>query len=170
MSPRSNVHDSQAMRRIPTVRDMMARDFATLRPDASVGEAARTLVRRRLRGAAVVGADGRFVGFVSLRGVLAALAEFLHDERPAGPISGYLDPDPPRLREDASLLAAVQIFFEAGNADLALPVVREEALIGVVTRLDVVRAVLRYLGGNEGAGPATLYLSALRRPDEGPQS
>jgi len=168
MSPRSNVHDSQAMRRVPTARDLMTRDFTALRPDASVGEVARTLVRRRLRGAAVVAADGRFVGFVSLRGVLAALAEFLHDERPLGPISGYLDADPPRLREDASLLAALQLFAEAGGADLALPVVRDGVLIGVVTRLDLVRAVLRYLGGNSGAGPATLYLSALRSPDEGP--
>jgi len=170
MSPRSNARDSHAMRRIPTVRDMMTRDFTALRPDASVGEAARTLVRRRLRGAAVVAADGRFVGFVSLRGVLAALAEFLHDERPVGPIAGYLDPDPPRLREESSLLAALQLFTEAAGADLALPVLREATLVGVVTRLDVLRAVMRYLGGDGGAGPATLYLSALRRSDEGPDS
>jgi CBS domain-containing protein len=170
MSPRSNARDSASMRRVPAVRDMMARDFPVLRPDVSVGEAARRFVRHRLRGAAVVAANGRFLGFVSLRGLLAALADFLNDERPAGPVAAILDPASPPLAEEGSLLDALQLFAEAGDADLALPVLRDGVLVGVVTRLDAVRAVMRYLGPDADTRPGTLYLSALRGPDEGPET
>jgi CBS domain-containing protein len=168
MNPGRYVRHLDAIRRIPTVRDMMTRNFVSLRSDASIGEVAKILMRRRAPGAAVVDAGGRFLGFVSNRGVLAALAEFLHDERPAGPLCEYLDPEPPRLFEDTSLMVAIHRFGEAGSNDLVLPVLRGEALVGIVARLDVVRAVMRYLGGGKGAGPATLYISALKQRDEGP--
>jgi len=92
--------------------------------------------------------------------VLAALAEFLHDERPVGPLLEYLDPASPRLSEKTPLMAAIHLFGEAGHDVHALPVLRGDELVGVVTRLDVVRAVMDYLGGAKGTGPATLYISA----------
>jgi CBS domain-containing protein len=168
MSSSSDVRNSEALRRIPTVRDMMARDFISVRPEASIGEVAKTLVRRRVFGAAVVDADGCFHGYVSTRGVLAALAEFLHDERPVGPLLEYLDLVSPRLSEEASLMAAIHRFEEAGHNVLALPVLRGDELVGVVTRLDVLRAVMDHLGGAKGTGPETLYISALKKSDEGP--
>ncbi len=168
MSSNSDVRNSEALRRIPTVRDMMARDFISLRPEASIGEVAKTLVRRRVFGAAVVDADGCFHGYVSTRGVLAALAGFLHDERPVGPLLEYLDPDSPRLSEKTSLMAAIHLFEEAGHNILALPVLRSGEFVGVVTRLDVLRAVMDYLSGAKSGGPGTLYISALKKSDEGP--
>ena len=86
MTSRSDIRNSGALQRIPTARDMMARDFVSLRPEASIGEVAKILVRRRVFGAAVVDAGGCFCGYVSTRGLLAALGEFLHDERPVGPL------------------------------------------------------------------------------------
>jgi CBS domain-containing protein len=168
MASRSDIRDLESLRRLPTVRDLMARDFITLRPEASIGEVAKILVRRRVFGAAVVDADGSFLGYVSTRGVLAALAEFLHDERPAGPLLEYLDPVSFQLSEKTPLMTAIHRFGEAGHHVLALPVLRGDDLVGVVTRLDLVRAVMGYLGGGKGTGPATLYISALKKSDEGP--
>jgi CBS domain-containing protein len=65
-------------------------------------------------------------------------------------------------------MAAIHLFGEAGHAILALPVLRGDELLGIVTRLDVVRAVMDYLGGARGTGPATLYISALENREEWP--
>jgi len=147
---------------------MMAHNFISLRPEASIGEVAKILVRRRVFGAAVVDAEGCFCGYVSTRGVLAAMAEFLQDERPVRPLLEYLDPVSPQLSEETPLMAAIHCFGEAGQDILALPVLRGDELVGVVTRLDLMRAVMDYLGGAKGTGAATLYISALKNTDEDP--
>ena len=166
MTPPTDVRRAAAVARVPSVRDVMQRKLVSVTSTTSLGDAARLLVRRGAPLAAVVEADRRFVGFVSVRGVLAALGDFLHDEKPVAPLLEYLEPDPPALREDDSLLEAIRLFRESAPLEIALPVLRRGELVGLVSRLDVIRAVARYLGPGR-IDPATLYLSATRKKDEG---
>jgi CBS domain-containing protein len=147
---------------------MMYRGFVVVAPDTSIGDVARRLQKKRANGAAVVDAERHFVGFISVQGLMAALVDFLYEEVPLGPVKKYLDPDPPKLSEESSLMAAVDLFVKEGQANLALPVLRGDRLVGLVTRLDVVRAAMDYFAGEEDKSPATLYLSALKKMDERP--
>ena len=68
----------------------------------------------------------------------------------------------------SSLMAAVEAFAKEGRANFALAVLRGERLVGVVTRLDVLRAAMDYFAGEKDTSPGTLYLSALKRMDDKP--
>jgi CBS domain-containing protein len=156
------------MSRVPKVGDVMRRSFGVVAPDASLHDAAKLLLRRKTTGIAVVDAEGRFHGFLSTQGLMLALVDFLNEEVPVGPIRSYFDPKPPPLAEDAPLMAAVDAFAKRGHTNLALPVLEGERLVGVVTRLDVIRATMSFFAGDKDTRPGTLYLSALRREDEKP--
>jgi CBS domain-containing protein len=166
MTPGPDVRASRAVKRVPSVRELMTRRFVSVTASTPIGEVARTLVRRGAPVAAVIGEDGRFAGFVSARGVLAALANFLHDEQPVAPLLEYLEADPPALSEDASLMEAIRLFRESAALEIALPVLRGGEIVGLVMRLDVIRAAMGYLGGAKDKAPGTLYISATRGKDE----
>jgi CBS domain-containing protein len=148
---------------------MMSRRFVTVAPETPMADVAQKLLKRRTAWAAVVDAAGDFVGFVSAQGVLGAFVEFLHDEMPVGPASRYLDPEPPALQVDTPLLDAIEAFVGAGRVVYALPVLRGGELVGVVRRLDAVRAAMQYFAaGGKALGPGTLYMSALKGSEEKP--
>ncbi len=65
---------------IPVVRDVMRRETGTVAPGTSMDEVLRTLSARRVQRIAVVDEDGRLLGLVTDRDILAAL----------GPASGGL--------------------------------------------------------------------------------
>lgn len=156
------------MRQVPKVADIMHRNFAVVSPATPLGDVARLILRKGISGAAVIDEKECFRGFLSTQGLMRALVDCLNEEIPGGPIETYLDPDPPRLNEDSALMAAVEAFVRGGSASIALPVLRGERLVGVVTRLDVVRTTLDYFAGEKQTGPGTLYISALKKMDEKP--
>lgn len=160
--------ESKTLREVPRVRDVMRRNFPVVGPDVELRDVARTLLKKSLHGAAVVDEEGRFEGFISTQGLMLALVDFLNEERPVGPVRSYLDPDPPRLAEDSSLMEAVDAFARSVRANLVLPVLEGERLVGVVTRLDVVRGAMDYFTGEKDMRPGTLYLSALKDMEEKP--
>jgi CBS domain-containing protein len=140
----------------------------TVGPEMRVGEVARVLIKKRANGAAVVDDGGRFLGFISAQGLMKALNDYVHDDVPPGPVNRYLDPESPSLSEGSALMDATQVFANSGYQLWAVPVLRAERIVGVVTRLDVVRAVMGYFGRQKSQEPETLYISALKEPGEKP--
>ena len=97
-----------------------------------------------------------------------ALLDFVHDEVPPGPAKGYLDPESPTITEETSLMAAAEIFVRRGPELWAIPVMRDDRIVGAVYRLDVIGAVMEYVAGIEDRKAQTLYISALKEIDEKP--
>lgn len=168
MRPTPTARESRTIQRVPQVANIMRRDFGVVAPETSIHDAAKLLLKKKTAGAAVIDQSGHFRGFLSTEGLMRALVDFLNEERPVGPIQNYLDPEPPALTEQSPLMAAVEVFVKRGRANLALPVLRGERLVGVVTRIDVVRAAMDYFSGEKDTTPGTLYLSALQKAEEKP--
>jgi CBS domain-containing protein len=140
------------------IQDIMTRDVVTVRPDATLKEAARLLVCRRISGMPVVDDGGQLVGVLSEGDLLfkqrgepgrdGVLAWLVH--RGNGAEHAKLDA---RLVEEAMTSPAITI--DAGWSLTAaaermlrdgvnrLPVVRGDRLVGIVTRADIVRAFAR---------------------------
>ena len=137
----------------------MTRDVVTVRPDATLKEAARMLVARRISGMPVVDGDGRVIGVLSEGdllfkqrgarerngGVLGWLVDRGHEGEDAK-LDAHVVEDAmtaPAIAIDAgwSLTAAAERMLS--NGVNRLPVLRGDRLVGIVTRADIVRAFAR---------------------------
>ena len=142
------------------VKDVMTADVLTVQPGASLKEAARMLVERRVSGLPVVDAAGALVGMISEADIL--VRERGEVDSNGGPLGWLLSPRQlqdfekldARLVGEAMTTPAITIGPERPVTAAAalmidrgvnrLPVVdRRGALVGIVTRADLVRAFAR---------------------------
>jgi CBS domain-containing protein len=150
-------------RNVP-VREVMTSDVLTFRPDDTVETAARSLSERRLGGAPVVDGDGRVVGMledddlivqdarlhlptvISIFGAYlelpSSLARFETELRKAvgATVADVMDQSPQVCGEDDTLERVATLLHDGGLS--RLPVVRDGRLVGIVSRGDLVRALV----------------------------
>lgn len=136
----------------------MQRDVVTVAPTATLKEAAALLIRHRISGLPVCEADGRLVGVLSEADIL--LKEAAYPINLSGVLGRLLDEaygDTARFSArtvaDAMTTPAITIEPQRDVAEAArlmtthhvnrLPVVEQGALVGIVTRADLVRAFQR---------------------------
>ncbi len=138
------------------VEDVMTRDVTTVSPEATLRDVAKTLADQRIAGVPVVDESGRVLGVVSE-------GDIVRKETGAEPGRGLLDwvlrdrgPSKLEARTVAEAMTAPPITIRPG-AEVAeaarlmterevnrLPVVDESgALVGIVSRADLVRAFVR---------------------------
>ena len=153
------------MPRTTPVRQVMTTDVLTFRPDDTVESAARLLSERRLGGAPVVDADGRVLGlledddlivqdaklhFPTVITVLGAYIElpsshrhFEEDLRKAvgATVVDVMDANAPTCAEDDTLEQVATVMHDRNVS--RLPVVREGKLVGIISRGDIVRALVQ---------------------------
>ena len=153
------------MPRNTLVRQVMTTDVLTFRPTDTVESAARALSERRLGGAPVVDDDGRVVGLledddlivqetrlhfptvISVFGAYLELPSSLHrfedDLRKAvgATVSDVMDTDAPTCREDDTLETVATALHERNASRMAV-VDDEGRLVGIVSRGDLVRAIV----------------------------
>ncbi|GEK47972.1 CBS domain-containing protein [Halomonas pacifica] len=124
-----------------TVREIMSRDCYRVRGNASVSNLVEGLALHRLPGAPVVDDRDHLIGFISEQDVLGKLLE-----------STYLNHEPPLVKElmrhevlsvtpNKSITDLAQEML--GTKPKVYPVVEQERLVGIVTRRDVIHAILR---------------------------
>jgi CBS domain-containing protein len=142
------------------VRDVMTADVRTVAPGMSLKEAAGVLIEGRISGVPVVDNDGKVLGVLSEGDIL--FKERTPDERPGAVIAWLFDPlqfeesrklgarvvgeamtgPAVTIRPERPVSAAAALMLDRGVN--RLPVVdRTGALVGIVTRADLVRAFAR---------------------------
>lgn len=152
-------------------RDIMTIDVCTFAPETTVLEAARLLVDRRISGAPVVDAAGRVIGIVSEGDLIrraelgtekewSGWREFLMAKRTlahefikshATRIGDIMTAPVWTVNEDTTLADLAELF-ERKNIRRA-PVVRDGKLCGIVSRADMVRALLKCWAAAHPATP-----------------
>ncbi len=134
-----------------TVRDVMSDHPRTVRPDLSLKEAARTLVRTGLGALPVVDDDLRVLGMVSekevIRHLLTIQAFTGPDVRVAAPPAPGMKTVRDAMTRQVLCVAAEQPLAEVAalmsNKDVdRVPVIREGRLVGFLTRGDIVRKLI----------------------------
>jgi CBS domain-containing protein len=153
------------MPRTTPVREVMTTDVLSFAPDESVESAARRLSERRLGGGPVVDAEGHVVGlledddlivqdaklhFPTVITVLGAYIElpssqrhFEEDLRKAvgATVADVMDAKAPTCREDDTLEQVATVMHDRNLS--RLPVVRAGKLVGIISRGDIVRALVQ---------------------------
>jgi len=153
------------MPRTTPVRQVMTTDVVSFRPEESVESAARRLAERRLGGGPVIDAEGHVVGLLedddlivqdarlhlpTVITVLGAYIElpssqrhFEEDLRKAvgATVGDVMDVHAPTCSEDDTLEQVATIMHDRSAS--RLPVVRAGKLVGIISRGDIVRALVQ---------------------------
>jgi CBS domain-containing protein len=153
------------MPRTTPVRQMMTTDVVTFSPETTVESAARVLSERRLGGAPVVDASGRVLGLLEdddlivqdarlhLPTVITVLGAYIElpsaqrhfeaDLRKAvgATVADVMDRRAPLCSEDDTLEQVATLMHDRNVS--RLPVVRDGKLVGIISRGDIVRALVQ---------------------------
>ena len=147
-------------------RDIMKTELVTLSADMDLHDAAMLLVRNKISGAPVVSEDGKLEGVLTEKDLMTALIDAAYDRLPSTKVSSYMNPEPFTISEQLDLLSIAQIF--QTHHYRRLLVVRDDELLGLVSRRDVLKSVIRLIEPAQDKTSAMLYLSALRDENEEP--
>ncbi|MFM2310785.1 MAG: hypothetical protein RLZZ04_61 [Cyanobacteriota bacterium] len=117
----------------PTARDLMSSPVRTIRPDTTIEQAQRTLLRYGHSGLSVVDESDRLVGIISRRDLDLAI----HHGFERSPVKGYMSRNLKTILPDTPLpeIQSIMVTYDVGR----LPVLEAEELMGIVTRTDVLR-------------------------------
>lgn len=150
----------RAPRELPPDRvgDVMTRDVMSVHPETPLGEVVRILVRSDFRALPVVDGGGQLMGILTnrdlvARGGLPARLELLATLRPDAleqelarsgardrTAGSVMTADVIRVREDEPLPRAAELMVERGVK--RVPVVdAEERLVGIISRVDILRTL-----------------------------
>lgn len=119
-----------------TAQQIMTTGVITVPPHATVGEAIELLLNNRISGLPVTTARGELVGMISEYALLAMAYDkhVLHQS-----VSAYMSREVLTVESDAPInkIADLLILHRVGR----LPVVEGTQLVGLISRIDVLRAM-----------------------------
>ncbi len=117
----------------PTARDLMSAPIRTIRPETTIAEAQRILLRYGHSGLPIVNLTDTLVGIISRRDLDIAL----HHGFSHAPVKGYMTTKVRTITPDTTLpeIEALMVTYDIGR----LPVLAAGKLVGIVTRTDVLR-------------------------------
>lgn len=117
----------------PVARELMSSPVRTIRPETTIHEAQRILLRYGHSGLSVVNEAGTLVGVICRRDLDIAL----HHGLGHAPVKGYMSSNVRTIAPDTPLpeIEDLMVTFDIGR----LPVLSEGSLQGIVTRTDVLR-------------------------------
>ncbi|NNF17179.1 MAG: CBS domain-containing protein [Gammaproteobacteria bacterium] len=123
-----------------TAQQFMVTSIVTFTPDMEVMDAIEELVRKEISGAPVVDERGNVVGILTERDCLATvLTAGFHGEA-AGPVGEYMSQNVISVDAEASLMNIAERFAQTPHR--RFPVISHNRLVGLISRRDVLRAVL----------------------------
>ncbi len=113
--------------------ELMSSPVRTIRPDTTVGEAQRILLRYGHSGLSVVDEQDQLIGIISRRDIDLAL----HHGLGHAPVKGYMTRNLKTITPQTLLpeIESLMVTYDIGR----LPVLEDGQLVGIVTRTDVLR-------------------------------
>ncbi len=117
----------------PVARDLMSSPVRTIRPETTIDEAQRILLRYGHSGLSVVNRADDLVGIISRRDIDIAL----HHGFSHAPVKGYMSNQLKTIQLNTPLpeIESMMVDYDVGR----LPVLDQGRLVGIVTRTDVLR-------------------------------
>ena len=141
------------MRKPISVQDAMTTSIVIFKADMDLLEASHSLVVHEVSGAPVVDEQGQLVGILTERDCFKTTLNAGYHGELAGKVSEYMTRDVKTVTPDMSILDLAVLFLK--NKYRRYPVVSGNRPIGIVSRRDVLKALLTlsWLQGTEPEHP-----------------
>ena len=122
-----------------TVREFMAANLVTFTPDMEILRAINALVEKRISGATVVDERGNIVGMLSEQDCMKVALHAGYHGEPGGRVSEYMSTEVKTIDADTSILELAELFLKSPYR--RYPVMKDNRLVGQISRRDVLRAM-----------------------------
>lgn len=126
------------MDHIAKIANYMITKVIKLDPDMDVYEAINMLLEFKISGAPVV-KDDQLVGVLSEKDCLRILANGSFHDLPGGHVKDYMSIVVRTVNPETDIFAAADIFLQHNFR--RLPVVKDNKLVGIISRHDILRAI-----------------------------
>lgn len=141
--------------------NIMVRRVYTAQPDQPISAVVKLLLRHSISGMPVVDSDNRVIGIVSEKDCISALMRAVHDRTPPSLVQDVMT-EPTVISPGTHLMTIAHHF--STRPIRRLPVVDDQgALVGQISRRDLLRAARHVFDQSPSREVAVLYLSALDR-------
>ncbi len=144
-------------------KDVMSNGVLSVGADASVLEAARLLINCRVSAMPVVDDSGLMTGIVSEADLMGDAEDYIapSEGRPTRRVADVMTRDVVTASEDTPLSQIAELM--KGRNIKRIPILRNGAVVGIVSRVDILRGLISLSAGANGAHPAFQRDDELRR-------
>ncbi|MDD5034047.1 MAG: CBS domain-containing protein [Methylococcaceae bacterium] len=123
-----------------SVKDYMTPNPVVFRENTEVFEAIRKLMDHRTTGAPVVDESGKIIGAFSELECLRIVVNSAYYEGRGGKVAEHMTRDVTFVDADASIVEVAELF--AKSSLRHFPVLKNGKLVGVISRVDILKALL----------------------------
>ena len=127
------------------VRDYMSVDVITFAPTDSVMDAMSVLLKQGISGAPVLGEDGKLLGVLSEVDLMEVVVQDSYYNENIGIVSDFMQEAVEHVDPDMDILNLAQRFVR--NHRRRYPVLQDGALVGQISRRDVLQAAMQFFSG-----------------------
>ncbi len=120
-------------------KDIMTKVVVSAQPDMPIYDAIRTLANRNITGLPVVDADLNLVGVLSEKDVLKML--YATEDSPEQTVNDFMSTNVVSFDVNSSLIDLCDCLVE--NKFRRVPITQDGKLVGIVSRSDIIRAILK---------------------------
>ena len=121
------------------VRDYMAGQITTFKPDDEIMDAIHKLVEQRIAGAPVVDNKGDLIGMLSELDCMKVALNAGYYGDWGGPVADYMTTAVESVDSEMNIVDLAQKFLDSGYR--RFPVLRNNRLVGQISRRDALRAL-----------------------------
>ena len=119
----------------------MHRAIRVMRPEMSIYEAIKILLKNKISGACVVDEERHIIGVLSEKDCLRIFTSGAYNQLPGGIVADYMSKVLQTAHPDDELFQVAEIFLK--NPFRRLPVLENDRLVGQVSRRDVLQGSRR---------------------------
>jgi len=123
-----------------TIADYMTSHLLTLKLDTDVSVAIKLLLSHQITSAPVLDDAGKFIGMFSEKDCMKVVLETSYNQGLSGVVSDFMSDDLASVSADASIVDLAEKFEQ--STERSYPVFDEHDLIGIVSRTDVLKALV----------------------------
>lgn len=120
--------------------DYMTTRIITVTPDTDVSHAIKKLLDHKITSVPVIDERGKLVGIFSEKDCMKVAVETAYNQSMGGKVSEFMTKDPLIISADTSLVDVAEKFQESPLR--SFPVFQEGQLAGMISRIDVLRALV----------------------------
>ena len=133
------------------IDDYMARDLVTFEPTDDIHDAVTILAENRISGAPVVDVHGQLLGIITEKDCFKVVFKSAYNREWGGVVAEFMTMDVHTLASGTSVVSAAETF--ANSPYKSYPVLKDGRLVGLISRLDIMRALTDVWGQKQATAP-----------------